>query len=199
MRLDRERVLLAVVDLLGVHERNDGDVGTRVLEGAVVPAAAVAEPGAGGVDREGGREHGVGLGERAGTEVRAARLGWPARGAFEEVLSSRELGPAALQRRAEHGEQDALALRHEKLDERQRAGLTGAGGVDGDAGGLRDVGNRDDHLGEVGGGFGLHPGGADRPAGPDRGAERLLDVDGVGSGGHGGVRLGNAAHVTSLT
>src|SRR5690606_42035185 len=52
--LDGQRVLVAVVDLFGVHERDDGHVGPRVLERTVVPPAAVAEPVARGVDGEGG-------------------------------------------------------------------------------------------------------------------------------------------------
>src|SRR5690606_36712804 len=62
VRLDGQGVLLAVVDLLGVHEGDHGHPGARELEGPVVPAGAVAEAVAARVDGESGREHDVHLG-----------------------------------------------------------------------------------------------------------------------------------------
>ena len=58
MLLARERLGVGVVELPGEGERNDRHAVPHVGEGAVVPAAALAKPGAGRVDGERGNGDG---------------------------------------------------------------------------------------------------------------------------------------------
>ena len=135
----------------------------------------------------------------AAPRVGAARLGRSAGRALEQVVGAGVLGPVALQPAAEHGQQHADAAGRERLEQRTGAGLGRARGVDGDAARRR------------------RPRGSSAPrrrarARPPRGDARtgscgrsriatpepLLDVLDLVPLGHARIRLGDAAHGTSV-
>ena len=122
----------------GTRARRPGRRG-QVLERPVVPAAALAEPRADGVDGQRGRDHDVGVGER-----RAPSVGPPGSGGAG-ARSRRSSGPAysaqsrcrPLPGRAGHPD----AAGGERLEQRAGARFGDAGRVDGDAGGVGDRGD----------------------------------------------------------
>ncbi len=139
VRLDGQRSVARVVDLLREDDRHDLRPGAHVLERAVVPPAALAEPDAARVD-----------GERGATTTSASaiasgpRVGVPGSGGRPGARTWRSAGrrrrPSPAGARAEHGQQQADAARGETLEHRRRARLARTRGVGRDARGGRDLG-----------------------------------------------------------
>ena len=134
-----------------------------------------------------------------GAERGAAGLGRAAGGALAQVVGPGVLGPVALQPAAEHGQQDADAAGGEGLEQRDRCRARWRGtrrrrrsAASATAGMVSDdVGER------VRGGV-AEAGGADLAGVADGDAEPFLDVLDLVPLGHARIRLGDAAHGTSV-